>query len=218
MKRAGIRECGLMGSSGFSLIEIALVLVLIGILVSMGADLIPMLVKHNKLGESRAAVKEAKTAVIGYALATGKLPYAASGTDGRESANVYRGYLPYAELGISGSDAYATKLFYTVDPYLTDSHPQTVDKLKAKLDRLISTSSSIGPCYDDEGSTIHVSFMVISAGADMRVNSPNDDNNNGILAMAGDNYSLARPGDTDIAGYDDILDAVGFTALRGRLE
>ena len=56
---------------GFTLVEIAFVLVLVGILVGFGVQMLPMLVKQNKLKEDRAFVKQTRTAIIGYALATG---------------------------------------------------------------------------------------------------------------------------------------------------
>ena len=61
---------------GFTLIELAFVLVIVGLLLGLGAQLIPMLVTQNKLSDDRTRVKEAKTALIGYALATGRLPFA----------------------------------------------------------------------------------------------------------------------------------------------
>ena len=73
--------------NGFTLIEMAIVLAIVGILLSMGVELLPMIVKHGKLGENRTAVKDAKAAIIGYALAKGRLPWADTNGDGTENNN-----------------------------------------------------------------------------------------------------------------------------------
>lgn len=59
---------------GFTLIELAIVLVVIGILVSLGVGIIGMLTKQAKFRESREIVKAASEAVIGYAVKNGHLP------------------------------------------------------------------------------------------------------------------------------------------------
>ncbi len=213
---------GIIGRSltcrkGFTLIEMALVLVLVGVLLSMGVELLPMLIKQSKLSENRSIVKNARTAIIGYAQATGRLPTASSDTDGDEDSGVYRGYLPYVTLGISGNDSYTHTLFYAVDPYLTDTDPATPEGLKKNLGQLISSGSSIGPYYREGAVDIHVSFVVLSAGANGRADSVNDDNNNGVVAMAGDDYRFEKPGAPETATYDDILDALSLTDLNGRI-
>ena len=71
---------------GFTLIEMAFVLVIVGILVGLGAQLLPMLVKQNKLKDDRMFVKEVRTAIIGYALATGRLPFASANINGAETS------------------------------------------------------------------------------------------------------------------------------------
>ncbi len=199
---------------GFTLIELAFVLVILGILLSMGAGLIPLLVNQNKLNESRAIVREARTAVIGYALATGRLPWAAAGTDGSETVNRQRGYLPHETLGIPGTDSYAKPLFYSVDPYLATS--STTDELKDRLAELISGSHAPGLFCDD--TSIRAAFVVISSGKNLEADTPNDDNHNGIVSQSGDNNRFAKPGAPQASDYDDILDAVTLTYLHGRLE
>ncbi len=61
-------------AKGFTLIELAMVLVVIGLLLGLGAGLLGPLTKRGKLIESREAVKAAKEAVQGYAVKNGYLP------------------------------------------------------------------------------------------------------------------------------------------------
>lgn len=60
--------------NGFTLVELAIVLVVIGLLIGLGASLIGPLTKRAKLQETREIVKQAKEAVLGYAVKNGYLP------------------------------------------------------------------------------------------------------------------------------------------------
>ena len=55
------------------LIELAIVLVVIGLLVGLGTSLIEQITKQTKVVESEA-VKNAKAALLGYAVKYGYLP------------------------------------------------------------------------------------------------------------------------------------------------
>jgi len=198
---------------GFTLIELAFVLVIVGLLIGMGAELLPMLVKQNKLKESRAMVKEAKTAIVGYALATGRLPYASSNEDGSESSGRLNGYLPYATLGISGSDAYGSTLFYAIDPYLAVT--ATTQEFKTHLNELISGGHS--PDLFCDSGNILAAFVVLSSGYNGEADSPNDDNNNGRVDTV-DNNTFEQPGAPQTDTYDDILEAASLSYLYGRFE
>jgi len=203
----------LNNGKGFTLIELAFVLVIIGLLLGMGAELLPMLIKQNKLKETRSIVKEVKTAITGYALATGRLPYASNNTDGSENSGTYTGYLPYATLGISGNDSYQKTLFYAVDPHLTGT--ASTAEFKTALSELINATHS--PSLFCDSGNIQAAFIVISSGKNLRADPPNDDNNNGTITNA-DNNHFEKPGAPETASYDDVLDAVSITYLYGRLE
>lgn len=61
-------------NQGFTLIELAIVLIVIGLLIGLGASLIGPLTKRAKVTETREAVKQAKEAVLGYVVKNGYLP------------------------------------------------------------------------------------------------------------------------------------------------
>ena len=61
-------------SKGFTLVELAIVLVVIGLLIGLGASLIGPLTKRAKFAETRETVKTAKEAVLGFAVKNGYLP------------------------------------------------------------------------------------------------------------------------------------------------
>lgn len=204
---------------GFTLVEIAFVLVLVGILVGFGVQMLPMLVKQNKLKEDRAFVKQTRTAIIGYALATGRLPYAATNPNtGTAVTNTTRGYLPWATLGVGGQDPYQKTLFYAVDPYLANT--TSLAQFRTRLNELIAGTHARGLfCRRTVGTTstnIPMAFVVISSGENLRPNTPNNDNSDQIISMA-DNNVFADPSAIISSTYDDILESAESSYLSGLL-
>lgn len=206
IKSQGVINRIIACSKGFTLIEMALVLALVGILLSMGVELLPMMVKHAKFSENKTTVKEAKAAIIGYALAKGRLPWADNDGDGEENTDASRGSLPYITLGIPGNDAYKRTLLYAVDAEL----PRTADAaaLETRLGQLINNPSSRihTPAQYCDGTNIQAAFVVFSAGKNGAANPPNN---------AGNQYAMPYAPETDT--YDDILDAETLTHLYSLL-
>jgi prepilin-type N-terminal cleavage/methylation domain-containing protein len=192
-------------NKGFSLIEMAFVLIIAGIVISMGVELLPMLVRQHKFTDASNRVQEAKTALIGYALANGRLPRAGN-INGNETA-AYRGYIPYAVLGIKGTDPYndPSPIYYAVDQNLTTT--TTVPAFKTRLQDIISTSTLPSPLLHCNGS-LDAAVVVFSAGPNRTVDAPNSVTGTG---------NFETPGGPQTATYDDILDAVSLTYLLGRL-
>ena len=104
-------------SLGFSLIEMAIVLVVIVLL--LGGALVPLTtqVQQRRTSETERKLDEIKEALIGYAIANGRIPCPASGTsNGVESfaaggnptngncSNAFNGFLPAVTLGLTQLD------------------------------------------------------------------------------------------------------------------
>jgi prepilin-type N-terminal cleavage/methylation domain-containing protein len=204
------------GRRGFTLIEVSIALVILGLLVGLGAQLLPMLVKQKKLSDSRMLVKEAKTAIIGYVMATGRLPYASATINGTATTGRLSGYLPWATLGMAGRDPYNTTLFYAVESHLVNTTSTT--QFKQRLALLISGATAADLfCVDTTVTpnvTVPVAFVVISAGENMRADPPNDDNNNRRVDINDDNL-FAPPSRPITSTYDDVLESTGLTYLNG---
>ncbi|HVB49235.1 MAG TPA: type II secretion system protein [Burkholderiales bacterium] len=100
-------------STGFSLIEMALVLAIIGfVLGGMMLTLSAQVTQHN-IGETQNRLKQARDALIGFAIANGRLPCPATATSngvespagGTACTSPYNGYLPAVTLGFQPVDS-----------------------------------------------------------------------------------------------------------------
>jgi len=111
-------------AAGFTLVEMAIVLLIVAILLGGLLPTLSSRVEQQRLGEVRKQLDEIEQAVIGYALINGRLPCpASSSSNGAESfasggstingncSNFYNGFAPAATLGLVTTDGYA------VDPW-----------------------------------------------------------------------------------------------------
>jgi len=119
---------------GFSLLEIAIVLVIVGVL--LGGMLIPLTAQMDQrnVSDTQKTLSDIKQALIGYAIVNGRLPCPASSTsNGTESfafggvasngncSNFYNGFVPAATLGLTpvnsqgyAIDAWGNRIHYAV--------------------------------------------------------------------------------------------------------
>lgn len=114
-------------SSGFTLIEMAMVLLIVGLLLGGGLTVLSTQIESQKVKDTQQMLEDAKEALIGFAIANGRLPCAdktgggGAGTanDGLEDFTVATGIcvttegnIPWATLGVSNSDAWGNRIHY----------------------------------------------------------------------------------------------------------
>lgn len=142
--------------SGFSLIELSIVLVVVSLLASQ--LLIPATAQRQQqaIRETDAVLSAARDALLSYAVLTGSLPcpdYSLSRNDpnyGLATASCHNpsheGWLPFRSLGLAEGDGstLSSRLFYRVDPNFTHSSGQPIR---------VSTafSSTFAGVYDAQG-------------------------------------------------------------------
>ena len=109
--------------AGFTLVEMAIVLVIIGLL--LGGLLMPLQaqIDNQRIKETQKALDEVKEALIGFAVANGRLPRpATSATNGAENPATCptdaacSGFIPWATLGVTKLDAWGKIIRYSVNP------------------------------------------------------------------------------------------------------
>ncbi len=143
-------------AQGFTLIEIAIVLVIVGLL--LGGLLMPLAsqVEAQRRTETEKALKEINEALIGYAMVNGQLPCPAdpASVSGTGSAGILRatcaganalGVVPWVTLGVSEVDAWGRRFTYRVTPSFAD--PPTVPPAACSTS---STSASFALCSDGD--------------------------------------------------------------------
>jgi len=69
---------------GFTLVELAIVLIIVGLLIGVGANMVGPLTKRVKLNESRDDLNKAKEAVVSFSMSRGRLPCPDVNNDGLE--------------------------------------------------------------------------------------------------------------------------------------
>ncbi len=196
---------------GFSLIEIAIVLVITGILAGGGISLLGMLTERKARNETIDYMKKAKEALITYAAINGRLPWADTDSDGRENHNASAGNLPYWTLGIAPTDSYKRVLRYELNPALGSDRSTTCDALRLGL-------AGYPLVVDADGATtaFRVAAILVSAG-------PMDADSDGNVfdavnsAYRGDNRD-GRPNyirHPPVKGFDDLVIYISSNELCG---
>ncbi len=112
------------GIHGFTLVEMAIVLVIIGLLLAGLLMPLSAQVDQRKISETQRAMDEIRDALTGFAVANGRLPCPAISTvNGQEdltggvcTGGKRVGFIPWATLGVSKLDAWGHIFRYSVTP------------------------------------------------------------------------------------------------------
>lgn len=107
--------------SGFSFLELAVAMFIMTLL--LGSILVPLAtqVEQRQISETTRMLEEARDALLGHAIAHGRLPCADTDGDGDEdtggacsAGSISHGLLPWQTLGLAASDAWGNRIRYAV--------------------------------------------------------------------------------------------------------
>ncbi len=186
------------GDKGFTLVELAIVLVIIGMLIAVGAGMMGPLVKTAKYNETRETVNAAVSGMIGFGTTNNRLP------NTTEFPSTVR----------TPKDSWNNSLYYIPDASLINTTAGGICGRK-------TTGISIVLCPDSgcaaPTSTIpNIAFAVISGAANFNIQTGNSAGTVRVYNpdIAGiDNYA----GDmTRLEAYDDIVKWMTLDELRIR--
>lgn len=152
--RRGLRRMLRQKPSGFTLVELAIGILVISLL--LGSILVPLSaqVEQRKVTETQRALDEIRESLIGFALSNGHLPCPdkmganpAGGTgpnDGLEDVTgnncvVAEGNLPWATLGAPTADSWGNRIRYRVDATFSQRAPPVL---------ALNSGSGIEVCAD----------------------------------------------------------------------
>lgn len=105
--------------TGFSLVEIAIVLAIVALLLGSLLPTISSQIEQQHRNETRKYMNEVRDTLLGYAIAHKYLPCPDTNGDGMAevacaAATQQFGTLPYNDLGVANKDAYGKELAYAV--------------------------------------------------------------------------------------------------------
>ncbi|BBP05572.1 hypothetical protein TPL01_02690 [Sulfuriferula plumbiphila] len=174
---------------GFSLIEMAIVLIIITLVV--GGALVPLgaQIEQRKRAQTQKTLDEIKEALIGYALSRGVLPCPSNVTGGIPDGNanctvttgVATGYIPWVSLGVNNQDAWGNLIRYAVDTQFTTTFT------------LQTTGSITIATHNPDGSTPAISSNIPAVVLSLGKNSYGAMSAGGVLQFTPTAFSTNDP-------------------------
>ncbi len=177
--------------TGFSLVEMAIVLAIVALLLGSLLPTISSQVEQQRRNETRKHLDEIRDALIGYAIINGRLPCPRNSTTDPSNSSygeavatcstdpTAEGYLPWKTLGVSETDAWGIKRDNAADPW--------IGYWRYRIDRNFATAFSLTTSFSTADSlTIRDSVgnnltstserpiaIVFSSGPDLKGNGQN---------------------------------------------
>lgn len=180
----------------FTLVELAIILVVIGLLLGVSANIIGILVQRNKHIENVNSVDKAIEALKGYAVRFGYIP----------KARPIENYTPqqedpvFSSLGTNGFDAHGKALLYVSSSEVANN--------STDLCSLTQTSLSV----IDKGSLKNnIAFIVISGNLNSNIQTLDTIYQQGRPNVDDFPYDFSRPEE-----YDDIVKYVSLYELQSQ--
>jgi len=198
---------------GFSLVELNVVLVILGLILAMFLPLLSSQLEHSRYMQVKRDLLEIKEALLGYAQTNGALPCPDSNSDGIVdtcmNANVgsaTEGGVPWATLAINGKDPWGRPYQYRVNNGFTTAF---------LLSTVGSGSGIIKICADANCQKVEASnvpFVVYSKGK-----------NGGFATLGSDENENADLDGIFVShdpvqnGFDDLLVWASNNVLMNRM-
>jgi len=193
--------------NGFTLIELAMVMVIVGLLLTIGMNLVGPLTKRAKLIEARETVKAAKESVLGYGVKNGYLPLSTNPDP----------------LGLAGArrlDAWGRNLLYGVTSGLTTSLDGPGNNACGRTATNRTVFECTNPACTTANTKSNVAFIVYSIGDDANGAATTTQPGGGPACPALQTcYWIREQGSTYTVGpttyqYDDIVQYATLDEIR----
>lgn len=198
---------------GFTLLEMAVVLVILGLLLGGLLPAISGQMDQQRRNETRKYMDEVRDALLGYAISTAnkRLPCPDTNGDGTAEATCTTvaqqvGTLPYKDLGVAEKDAYGNVLSYAVTREFADS--ATLFTLNTAGTMRVCISAATCPATYLTNNAVAV---IVSRGANW-ANTPSADeaeNTNGDTNFVSHDFTQN--------GYDDMVIWISPNILFNRM-
>lgn len=180
-------------SGGFSLLEMAVVLVIVALLLGGLLPSVFSQTEQKRVNETRKYLEEIRNALIGYAEINGRLPCPATVVYGEADSTctnpASNNYLPWKTLGVYETDSWGGKWLYRVDPNFASSVPFT---LSTATSTTLQIQDSAGNAITS--STERPIAIVFSTGKNLVANGQN-----------GGVFDAIYQSDVPTSSFDDIM-------------
>ena len=210
------RRRGTAAAAGFTLVEMAVVLVILGLLV--GGLIMPMAmqVEKDKRRQTETALNALRDALIGYAIAHQTLPCPDTDGDGQPDAcatgsgNFSIGAPPWALLGQESSDTWGGSYRYAVNGAYTDpGNPISYSTAGTGSGRLLVHEGA--GCTGNQRAD-NVAAVILSGAKTDYGNALEQENRDADRCFVGLDYSTVSGGE-----FDDLVSWVSPPVLLSRL-
>jgi prepilin-type N-terminal cleavage/methylation domain-containing protein len=212
-------------AQGFTLVEIAIVLIIVGLLLAAFLTPLTAQFEQKRVGEARADLSEIKQALLGFASANLSLPCPDRTGDGIADACLGAlnnltstgGNVPWVTLGIKPTDPWDRRYQYRVNNLFTAA-PITLTTVATALQLRICTSNA---CAAFDANSIPA--VIYSSGANGAVQPPvgADELQNTVVAGATFDGTFVNHEFSTAAApngqFDDVMDWISANVLFGQL-
>ncbi len=214
-------------SHGFTLIEMAVVMVVVGIMITLGVSVLPSLIQNAKIRKTRDVLERVDFALEGYISSNGRCPCPDTDGDGLENRNAndaavagddtcdkYVGDLPYVTIGLpAGVDDWQNTFKYGVHEDVINSDTSDSCSKLASAGAGAFDASKLH-ITDAGNNSTNQAYVIVSGGPKDLDNAGGFFDGKNGAPPAVEFESPARIIDTT---YDDHLRATAFSYLRGKL-
>ncbi|MDH7942547.1 type II secretion system protein [Pseudohongiella sp. SYSU M77423] len=203
----------ILRQQGYSLLELAVVIVVAGVLLTAGAGLYVQRAEQARDVSHQALVAVADDAIAGFLFARARMPCPATGDNGIENCQAVIGQLPYRSLGLAEPllNTAGQALTYAVynQPSVTNTQDAALTLLKDRLQPFFADATPAVASAQELGYQNGLDFcqaLVIAASkppSSAHLNVGQSDDN--YINVA---YVLINPGARDSDGDGQLLDGV----------
>lgn len=215
-----------MKARGFTLVELAVSLVIIALVLGMLVVPLSTQFDQQKIAETQKQLEYVREAVLGFAIANGRLPCpatpttptgtAGAGTENKPGAScgIVEGALPWADLGVPETDAWGRRFTYRVTAAFAD------DPSGMQASFLVTDTGNITVTDGSANIATTIPAVIVSHGK----NGLGGFQSNGtqLAGAAGNELENANNNGTFISrthapDFDDLLVWVSANTLKSRM-
>lgn len=216
---------------GFTLVELAISLAVIGLLLGMLVVPLNAQLDQQRIGETNKQLQLINEAILGFAVATGRLPcpalaatpattagagLEAGGCAGAPPPTAIEGVVPWATLGTPETDAWGRRFTYRVTSEFANTPAGGMQSTFTLTDNGVITITN-----GSVDIATAVAAVVVSHGKNGLGGYRNDGTQ--VAGAAGDELSNSNAADSTFVskihdpGYDDLVSWVSSNVVKSRM-